>query len=106
MHFPRKYEACKSKTEILRDDNVFLELNVRTEGFYLFQIHKLFPVIYQTCIVPKYSVCIIVSHCILFITLFDDLNLYFKLKPRLGVRLPSFLGAQTPIGITTVNAAY
>ena len=56
MHFPRKYEACKSKTETLRDENVFLELKVRTESFYLYHIYKLFTVIYQTCVVPKYSV--------------------------------------------------
>ena len=79
MHFPRKYEVCKSKTETLRDENVFLELKVRTESFYLFQIYKLFTVIYQTCVVPKYSVYIIVSECLLFITLFNDLDLYFKL---------------------------
>ena len=80
MHFPRKYETCKSKTETLRDENVFLELKVRTESFYLFQVCKLFTVIYQTCVVPKYSVYVIVSDCLLSITLFDDLDLYFKLK--------------------------
>ena len=80
MHFPRTYEACKSKSETLRDENVFLELKVKTDRFYLYQIYKLFTVIYQTCVVPKYSVCIIVSDCLLFITLFDNLDLYFKLK--------------------------
>ena len=80
MHFPRKYEACKSKTETLRGENVFLEMKVRTESFYLFKIYQLFTVIYQTCVVPKYSVYIIVSDCLLFITLFDDLDLYFNLK--------------------------
>ena len=87
MHFPRKYEAGKSKTETLRDENVFLELKVRTESFYLFQIYKLFTVMYQTCVVTKYSVYIIVSDRLLFITVFDDLDLYFKLKhhyPSLG----------------------
>ena len=80
MHFPRKYETCKSKTETLREENVFLELKLRTESFYLFQIYQLFTVIYQTSVVPKYSVYIIVSDCLLFITLFYDLDLYFKLK--------------------------
>ena len=80
MHFLRKYEACTSKTETLRDENVFLELKVRTESFYLFQIYKLFTVIYQTSVVPKYSGYIIVSDCLLFITLIDDLDLYFNLK--------------------------
>ena len=55
-----------------------LELKVRTEFFfYLFQMYKLFIVIYQTCVVPKYSVYIIFSECLLLITLFDDLDLYF-----------------------------
>ena len=80
MHFPRKYEACKSNTETLRDKNVFLELKVKTNSFYLFQMYILFIIFWQTYIVPKYSVYIIVSDCLLFITLFDDLNLYFKLK--------------------------
>ena len=104
MHFPRKYLAYKSKTEIMRDENVFLELKVRTESFYLFQFFKLFIVIYQTCIAPKYSVYVIVSDCLLFMTPFDDLDLNFKLKPVLGhVRLLS-PGHIAPIGITTVNA--
>ena len=30
------------KKETLRDENVFLELKVRTTRFYLFQIYKLF----------------------------------------------------------------
>ena len=80
MHFPRKYEACKSKTETLRDENVFLELKVRTESFNLYQMYKLFTVPIKTCVVSKYSVCIIVSDCLLFITVFDNLDLYFKLK--------------------------
>ena len=107
MHFPRKYDACKSKTEKLRDENVSLELKVRTESFYLFQIYKLFIVIYQTCVVLKYSVYIIVSDCLLFITIFDDLDLYFKLKHHYPswARPPTFLGAHLPIGITPVNAA-
>ena len=58
MHFSRKSEACQSKTETLRDENVFLELKVKTNSFYLFQIYILFIVICQTCIVPKYSVSI------------------------------------------------
>ena len=33
MHFSRKYEASKSKTETLRDENLFLELKVRTTNF-------------------------------------------------------------------------
>ena len=66
--------------ESLREENVFFELKVRTKSVYLFQIYKLFIVICQTYIVPKYSVYIIVSDCFLFITLFDDMNLYFKLK--------------------------
>ena len=45
MHFPRKYEACKSKTETLRGENVFLELKVKTNSFCLFQIYILFIVI-------------------------------------------------------------
>ena len=60
--------------------NVSLELKVRTESFYVFQIYKLFTVIDQTCVVPKYSIYIIVSDCILLITLFDGLDLYLKLK--------------------------
>ena len=81
MHYRRKYEACKSKTETLRDENVFLKFKVKTESFYLFQIHnKLFIVIFQTFIVPSYRVYIIVSECMLFITVFDDLNLDFNLK--------------------------
>ena len=64
----------------MRDEHVFLKFKVKTESFYLFQIHKLFIVIFQTFIVPTYRVVIIVSECILFITVFDDLNLYFNLK--------------------------
>ena len=79
MHFPRKYEVCKSKTETMRDENVFLELKVK-QTFFLLLIYIIFIVICQTCIVPTYSVFIIVSDCILFITLLDDLNLHFKLK--------------------------
>ena len=80
MHFSRKHEAGKSKTETLRDENRFLELKVRTTHFLLFQIHKLLIVIFQTFILPKYTVYIIVSVCYLLLTLFDDLNLYFHLK--------------------------
>ena len=56
MHSPRKYEACKSKPETLREEDVFLELKVRTKSFYLFQIYKLFIAICQTFILPNYSV--------------------------------------------------
>ena len=81
MHYRQKYEACKSKTETLKDENVFLpKFKVKTESFYLFQIHKLFIVIFQTFIVPTYRVYIIVSECRLVITVFDDLNLDFNLK--------------------------
>ena len=54
MHYRRKYEACKSKTETLRDENVFLKFKdkVETESFYLFKIHELFIGIVQTFIVP------------------------------------------------------
>ena len=80
MHYRRKYEANKSNTESLRDENVFLKFKVITESFYLFQIPKLFIVIFQTFIVPAYKVYIIVSECISFITVFDDLNLDFNPK--------------------------
>ena len=70
IHHRRKYEACKSKTETLRDENAFLELKVKTTNFDLFQIYKLFSAICKTFIVPKYSVYIIVSECVLLITLF------------------------------------
>ena len=56
------------------------EVQSKTESFYLFQIHKLIIVIFQTFIVPTYRVYIIVSECILFISVFDDLNLDFNLK--------------------------
>ena len=46
MHYRRKYEACKSKIENLRDENVFFELKVKTTIF--FQIYKLFFVTSQT----------------------------------------------------------
>ena len=106
MHYRRKYEACKSKTETLRDETAFLGLKVKTTNFDLFQIYKLFSAICKTFIVPKYSVYIIVSECVLFITLFDDLNLYFNLKHHrptciIGVSPPTFLGAHPPIGLTT-----
>ena len=48
--------------------------------FLFFQIHKLFIVIFKTFTVPSYRVYIIVSECILFITIFVDLNLDFNLK--------------------------
>ena len=70
----------KSKTETLSDENAFSELKVKTNIFYLFQIYILFIVICQTFIVPKCSLYIIVFDCTLFITLFDDLNIYLKLK--------------------------
>ena len=107
MHYKRKYEACNSKTETLRDEDAFLELKVKTTNFDLFQIYKLFSAICKTFIMPKYSVYIIVSECVLFITLFDDLNLCFNLKHHtcLGVSPPTFLGAHPPVGLTTLNAA-
>ena len=40
MHYRRKYEACKSKIDNLRDENVFFELKVKTTIFYFFQIRK------------------------------------------------------------------
>ena len=80
MHFRRKYEACKSKTETLRDQNVFFELKVKTKSFFLLQIYKLFFVTCQTFTVSNYRVYIIASDCILFISLIDDPNLYFNLK--------------------------
>ena len=60
--------------ELLRDENAFLELKVKTTNFDSFQIYKLFNAICKTFIEPKHSVYIIVSECVLFITLFDDLN--------------------------------
>ena len=69
MHLRRKYEACKSNIETLRDENAFLELKVRTKFVDIFQIYKLFIVICKTFIVPKYSVYIIVSENDIFITL-------------------------------------
>ena len=107
MHFSRKYQTCKSKTETLRDENVFLDLKVRKQVFN----YKLVIVIFHTFIVPTYRVYyIIVSECILFITLFDDLNIHFNFKrvtslPILGPRPPTFLGAYPPLGYTTVNTA-
>ena len=91
MHYRRKYEACKSKTETLRGENAFLELKVKTTNFDLFLIYKLFSPICKTFIVPKYSEYIVVSECVLLITLFDDLNLYFNLKHHtcLGVSPPT-----------------
>ena len=40
MHFRRKYEACESKVETLRDANAFLELKVRKKCFDIFQFHR------------------------------------------------------------------
>ena len=51
MNYRRKYEACKSKIENLRDENVFFELKVKTTIFYFFQIDKLFFVTSQTFLV-------------------------------------------------------
>ena len=71
---------ASKKTETLRDENAFLELKVKTTNFDLFQIYKLFSAICKTFIGPKYSIIyIIVSECVLFLTPFDDLNLYFNL---------------------------
>ena len=71
MHYRQKYEVCKSKTETLKDENVLLpKFKVKTESFYLFQIHKLVIVIFQTFIVPTYRVYIIVSEFRLVITVF------------------------------------
>ncbi len=81
MHFRRKYEACKSKTETLRDENVFFEFKVKTTSFYFFlQIYKLFFVTCRIFTVSKYRVHIIASDCILLISVIDDPNLYFNLK--------------------------
>ena len=63
----------------------------------LFQIYKLFILIYQTCVVLRYSVYIIVSDCLLFITIFDDLDLYFKLKHH----YPSWARPPIPRGTST-----
>ena len=73
MHYRRKYEACKSKIENLRDVNVFFELKVKT--IFFLQIDKLFFVTSQTFLVSKYSVYIIDSDCLLVITVIEDHNL-------------------------------
>ena len=63
MHYRRKYEACKSKTETLRDENVFLKYKVKTDFFFKFQIPKFFIVIFQTFIVPTHRVSLCVRAC-------------------------------------------
>ena len=77
-----------SKNETLTDENAFLELKVKTTHFDLFQIYKLFSAICKTFIVTKYSVYILVSECVLFITLFDDLTFCFNLSWGKSAYLP------------------
>ena len=66
----RNMRIANSKTETLRDENVFFGVESKNKKVFLFQIYKLFTVICQTFIVPKYSVYIIVSDCLWFITVF------------------------------------
>ena len=91
MHFSRKYEVCKSKTEQLRDENLFWELKVRTTSFELFQIHKVFIVICQTFIVSKYRVYIIVSVCLLYVCVCARVCVRLRARAHAG----SFAGARS-----------